>query len=313
MEFIKSPINYTGNKYRILDQITKYFPKKVDTFVDLFSGGATVGFNVNAKKIILIDSNEKIVNLLIYLASSEFELLVKELEKLIKKYNLSYSAKYGYEKYKLFIDGNNGLKKYNEIGFYSLREDYSNLKNKKTKKANSMLYLLTIYGFNNDMRFNKAGNFNLPVGKTDLNKNNIKKLKDFIKRSKRINYEFIIGDFRDNHIKKIVKEAGFVYIDPPYLITKATYNENGGWSEEKERELLGLLDEIDSNNGKFVISNILNKKNKINIPLNEWINIKKHKVVQIDYHYRSSSYNKKNRDGSEREIIVLNGDKHGNI
>ena len=110
MEFIKSPINYTGNKYRILDQITKYFPKKVDTFVDLFSGGATVGFNVNAKKIILIDSNEKIVNLLIYLASSEFELLVKELEKLIKKYNLSYSAKYGYEKYKLFIDGNNGLK-----------------------------------------------------------------------------------------------------------------------------------------------------------------------------------------------------------
>jgi DNA adenine methylase len=313
MEFIKSPINYTGNKYRILDQITKYFPKKVDTFVDLFSGGATVGFNVNAKKIILIDSNEKIVNLLIYLASSEFELLVKELEKLIKKYNLSYSAKYGYEKYKLFIDGNNGLKKYNEIGFYSLREDYSNLKNKKTKKANSMLYLLTIYGFNNDMRFNKAGNFNLPVGKTDLNKNNIKKLKDFIKRSKRINYEFIIGDFRDNHIKKIVKEAGFVYIDPPYLITKATYNENGGWSEEKERELLGLLDEIDSNNGKFVISNILNKKNKINIPLNEWINTKKHKVVQIDYHYRSSSYNKKNRDGSEREIIVLNGDKHGNI
>ena len=46
---------------------------------------------------------------------------------------------------------------------------------------------------------------------------------------------------------------------------------------------------------------------------NEWINTKKHKVVQIDYHYRSSSYNKKNRDGSEREIIVLNGDKHGNI
>ena len=55
------------------------------------------------------------------------------------------------------------------------------------------------------------------------------------------------------------------------------------------------------------------EKNKINIPLNEWINTKKHKVVQIDYHYRSSSYNKKNRDGSEREIIVLNGDKHGNI
>ena len=63
-KFIKSPLNYTGNKYRILPQITKYFPKKVNTFVDLFCGGATVGFNIDANKIILIDSNPRIINLL---------------------------------------------------------------------------------------------------------------------------------------------------------------------------------------------------------------------------------------------------------
>lgn len=30
MEFIKSPLNYTGNKYRILKQIVPFFPKKIN-------------------------------------------------------------------------------------------------------------------------------------------------------------------------------------------------------------------------------------------------------------------------------------------
>ena len=55
MLFIKSPLNYTGNKYRILPQLEKYFPKNTEVFVDLFCGGATVGFNVKADKIIMID------------------------------------------------------------------------------------------------------------------------------------------------------------------------------------------------------------------------------------------------------------------
>ena len=46
MKLIKSPINYTGNKFRILNQIQPYFPKNIGTMVDLFCGGATVGINV---------------------------------------------------------------------------------------------------------------------------------------------------------------------------------------------------------------------------------------------------------------------------
>ena len=65
---IKSPINYTGNKYRLLEQFRQFFPKKTGVFIDLFCGGATVGFNVDAEKIVLIDNNRRIIGLLDFLA-----------------------------------------------------------------------------------------------------------------------------------------------------------------------------------------------------------------------------------------------------
>lgn len=37
-DFIKSPLNYTGNKYRILDQIEEFFPKQINQMIDLFCG-----------------------------------------------------------------------------------------------------------------------------------------------------------------------------------------------------------------------------------------------------------------------------------
>lgn len=39
MEYVKSPLNYTGGKYKLLPQLLELFPKQVNTFVDLFAGG----------------------------------------------------------------------------------------------------------------------------------------------------------------------------------------------------------------------------------------------------------------------------------
>lgn len=41
-DYIKSPINYTGNKYKLLGQIVPLFPKNVNRFVDIFGGSGTV-------------------------------------------------------------------------------------------------------------------------------------------------------------------------------------------------------------------------------------------------------------------------------
>ena len=46
MEYVKSPLNYTGGKYKLLPQLLELFPKQVNTFVDLFAGGGNVSVNV---------------------------------------------------------------------------------------------------------------------------------------------------------------------------------------------------------------------------------------------------------------------------
>lgn len=39
---IKSPLNYIGGKYKLLEQILPLLPKETNTFVDLFVGGCII-------------------------------------------------------------------------------------------------------------------------------------------------------------------------------------------------------------------------------------------------------------------------------
>lgn len=305
----KSPINYTGNKYRILPQFIKYFPKNVNKCIDLFTGGSTIAINLTSEEVIAIDNNPKVINLLIFLKKQNYINLIKKIDALIENYGLSNSYKYGYSYYKKYVEGNNGLKKYNIEGYNRLKNDYNKLKNKKTDKANLYLYLLMVYAFNNDIRFNSKGEFNLPIGKTDMNKNNREKLKKYIDICNKKKIEFVCKDFKKINEKDLTG-VEFVYADPPYLITDAVYNENQGWNEKEEIELLNLLDKLDQKGIKFALSNILQKK-KLNIKneiLYNWIekNKSKYFVNRIEYNYRSASYNKKNRDGLEEEVLITN-------
>ena len=306
---MKTPLNYTGNKSRLIDQFKDYFPENVDVFVDLFCGGATVGLSVNAKKVIFIDNNINVINLLKHLAQCDFNSLLSRLEILINKYNLSYSAKYGYKIYRIGIEkgDNNGLKVYNTLGYYQLRSDFNASKDKSSKNALDMLYLLVLYAFNNDMRFNRNGGFNLPVGKTDLNNSNIKKLRSYIDRVKKIKCDFVIGDFREPKIQNILMSADFIYADPPYLLGDAVYNESGNWTEKTEQELIDLLEILNKSEKRFALSNVLNKVGSSNKPLSDWIFQRTDlHIFDIDYHYRSASYNKINRDAKEREVLITN-------
>lgn len=304
---MKTPLNYTGNKSRLIEQFKNHFPENIDTFVDLFCGGATVGLSVNAKKVIFIDNNIHVINLLKHLSKHPLPKLITRLEKIISYYSLSYSGKHGYEIYRNREKDNNGFKSINLEGYYKLRQDYNHLKNKNSPKAYDLLYILVVYSFNNDMRFNKEGNFNLPVGKTDLNKNNIEKLKQYIKRVGEIDCDFIYGDFRDKKIQEILMHADFIYADPPYLIGDAVYNETSNWTNTTEQEFIDLFEILNKSGKKFAISNILDKVGAVNKPLSDWLfNRKDLQIIDINYHYRSASYNKINRDAKEREVLIKN-------
>lgn len=226
---IKTPINYTGNKSRLIETLFNIMPRDKEIFVDLFCGGGSIGLNYNAKKIYMIDSNEKIINLLEFLSKQKFDIFYNKIKKIIKLYGLTLSYENTYKFYKNKINynthnKNNGLKELNKKGFYSLREDYNKLKSKTTNKANLMFYVLMIYAFNNDVRFNSSGQFNMPVGKTDMNNSNILKLKSFINSTQKSKIIFICSDFRSEKVIKILNSADLIYIDPPYFGTNAVYN-----------------------------------------------------------------------------------------
>lgn len=308
-QLCKSPINYTGNKYRILPQFIKYFPKNINKCIDLFTGGATVAINLIASEIIAIDNNPRIINLLKFLKKQDYDKIIKKIDDTIELYGLSNSYQNGYCYYKEYVEGNNGLKKYNIEGFRKLKNDYNNLKDKNTDKANLYLYLLMVYAFNNDIRFNSKGEFNIPIGKTDMNKSNRDKLKKYIDICSKKEIDFVCKDFRKIDIDNF-EDVEFVYADPPYLITDAVYNENAGWGPKEEEELLNMLDGLNNRGVKFALSNVLQKKKLMikNEILYNWLerNNNKYFCNIIDYHYRSASYNKKNRDGLEEEILITN-------
>jgi DNA adenine methylase len=90
-DLIKSPLNYTGGKFKLLPQILPLFPDNIDTFVDLFAGG----LNVKANKIVANDYMKPLVDLYsawkktniddIYIPIYSTELKSLTYQKLIKK------------------------------------------------------------------------------------------------------------------------------------------------------------------------------------------------------------------------------------
>lgn len=143
-----------------------------------------------------------------------------------------------------------------------------------------MLYVIIVYAFNNQIRFNSNGEFNLPVGKRDFNKKMEQKLIDFIDKIQEQNCIFTCRDFREFDTSKLTSKD-FVYVDPPYLITCATYNEQGGWSEEDEKDLLSFLDELNDRNIRFALSKDVYMAKLANIT-SIWANYPKEKNNYYD-------------------------------
>ena len=303
LELIQSPLNYTGGKFKLLPQILPLFPTNIDIFVDLFCGGANVGVNVKSNKTILNDTNDNLT-LLFSMFKNLGDDFLPLIDEIIEKYQLSQSSKYGYDYYN--CDSNTGLAPYNKDKFLKLRDDFNNSKDIGYYHY-AMLYTLILYSFNNQIRFNSNGHFNLPVGKRDYNEKMKQKLQKFIDRLKGKDFKFSNLDFRDFDISTLNSNS-FVYADPPYLITCATYNEQGGWNEADEHDLLDFLNDLHKNNIKFALSNVLRSKGKENSILIDWTqrNSDRYKVINLNYSYNNSNYQTKNKNEITEEVLIIN-------
>lgn len=303
-ELIPSALNYTGGKFKLLPQILPYFPQDADKVVDLFCGGCNVGINVNCSRVVFNDSSEHLTGLLETFRQMPKEEIFKYIFDIIQKYHLSLVCQHGYEYYG--CDSSKGLGAYNRSGFYRLRDDF-NKKQEKDREYYLMLYVLIVYSFNNQLRFNRKGQYNLPVGKRDFNARMENKLELFIGRIKSGDYTFTHMDFKNFPLDGYTDKS-FFYADPPYLITCASYNEQAGWTEEDERGLLRFLDKLHGRGIRFALSNVLESRGKSNEILKTWLakNSTQYKVIELKYGYSNSNYHIRKRDSVTKEVLVVN-------
>ena len=274
-ELIKSPLNYTGGKYKLLPQILPLFPKNIDTFVDLFCGGCNVAVNVKANRKICNDIEPHVIDFYNNIKDLTGEEAKDRVLEIIEKYSLS---------------------KTNREGFLKCREDYN------ANQTWDMFYAIISHSFNNQIRYNKNGKYNMPFGK-DKSSFNPSLQQKFVNFIDTVDNSFIFTnkDFTKINIDKLTNQD-FIYCDPPYLVTIASYNEQNGWNEEKEKQLLELLDQLDRKGIKFALSNVLYHKGKTNDILIEWC--KKYNVHHLNHTYSNCNY--QCTKGSSDEVLICN-------
>lgn len=283
--YIKSPMNYTGGKYKLLPQILPFFPTEINTFVDLFTGGGNIAVNVNANKIIANDFEPHIIGIYKTFQKYEIEELIKTIEVAIQTFGLTIENANNFNNFRAYYN------KHIEDGYSFIMP--------------IMLYVLICYSFNHQFRFNSKGEFNMPFGKNRSQWNDTmkKNLINFHKAITEKNIIFTNKDFNELKIDKL-SSNDFVYCDPPYLITCATYNEKDGWNENSERKLLELLDKLNSQNVKFALSNVLFSKGKTNDILIEWS--QKYNVHHLEYTYQNCNYHTKDKESKPDEVLIIN-------
>ena len=297
--YVQSALNYTGGKYKLLPQIEPLFPEEYNNFIDLFAGGANVGVNAKPKeKIYINEIKYYLVELYKFFKSTDIDILLSKIETLIDEYGLSNTKKYGYVHYN--SDSEKGIGEYNKEPFKKLKTDYNNGKFTGDDK-NLVFYVLIVFGFNNQIRFNSKGEYNLPQGKRDFNDKMVAKLKTFHKAIKDNKIEFFNLDFREF---KNFSTNDFIYVDPPYRISTASYNELGGWTLQDDLDLFEYLDKADKKGVKFAISNVIEHKGKENNELIEWA--KKYNVHELNFNYNNSNYQSKAKGNVTKEVLITN-------
>ena len=279
--YINTSINFTGSKYKLLEQILPEMDYTKNYFVDLFAGSFVVGSNV-------VDKYDKILanDIIIDLIGIHKEIINNSSEFISKVKSLVVS-------------------KEDQDSFNKLREQY----NKNNTPAG--LYALLLCSTNNMMRFNQKFQYNQTFGKRTFNPSTEKKLKEYI--------EFITPYknkifFSAKHFSEIkITKPSMIYIDPPYSsiqdnngniinkkISEAGYNNY--FKKEDDIKLYKYILNLNEKKHSFMLSGLLEHDDKKSWILN--------KLITDGFRYKelNYNYNKVSRKGDKEsiEIIIMN-------
>jgi DNA adenine methylase Dam len=253
---ITSPIFYMGSKRKLLSKgLLELLPpsETVNTFIDLFAGSATVSMNYRSTRTIVNDINSNLFKFYEMFRDNHADYII---DRIIKNINTFWLLRRGVKQ------------KSEEAEIYKPRymkmREYAN----QTKDWID-IYSCMFYAFSQQMRFNSKGEFNMPFGNGAFTEQNEQYIRDgcaFFHCGSVITTNF---DFRELKVDKL-NPMDFVYLDPPYFNTTATYNENNGWSMQDDLDLFKLCEQLDARHIRFGMSNVFKCKGKENTHLIEW-------------------------------------------
>lgn len=272
---IQSAIYLSGNKRRLFRDIKPHLEGK-KVLVDLFTGSGTVALNaVNGglfEKVIANDCQKQLYDLHTALQKESF-----------------LGA----------VAFTNDCYPDSKEAYLKLREDYN-----ATHRLDLLLNL-NYRSNSNMMRWNKSGDFNMPFG--ERQRYDEARLVQHHKLCKDIefhnnSFEDVINCLWENPFNM---EDCTVYMDPPYLNTLATYNENGGWTETQEVLLRNLAIELQQWGAKVVISNVFENRGWKNDSLIRWCKLHSNRfdVYHLNIDYSNSSF-RKSKHKTDEVLIV---------
>lgn len=280
-----------GNKKKLIKKgMVDLFPKNITTFIDVFAGSGIVSMNVQAEKYIINDIDTNLINLYKLFKTYSSDEIITHINNRIDEYGLARER----TSHKTFSD--NRIERY-KIAYTNFRKYYN-------ENPNILdFYTLMFYSFSQQFRFNNKGEFNMPCGNDCFTSNNEQYIKNGCNFFTNHNTKIYNRDFRDLLSTENFSEGLFVYFDPPYLGTTATYNENNGWNENDEKDLYKILEYLTEHNVKWAVSNVINNKGKVNQMLKDWIN-----NHNVNVHtFNGFTYSACGKGNSEaKEILIIN-------
>jgi DNA adenine methylase Dam len=269
-EVIISPIFYMGNKKKLIKKgLIDLFPKNINTFVDVFGGSGIVSINTEANRYILNDIDTNLLRLYKIFADKSADEIIKHIESRIDEYGLARER-----------TKRNEYQDKQKITEY--KNAYMNFRNYYNITQQDLdFYTLMFYSFSQQFRFNNKGEFNMPCGNDCFSENN----KTYIKNGCNFfqNKNVCITNYHFERFTLVnFNKNDFVYLDPPYINTTATYNENDGWSYQDETKLLNLCNDLTSKGIKWAMSNVFENKGVTNQHLIDWVNKHNYNVHYFD-------------------------------
>lgn len=249
----------------------------------MFGGSGTVLINTTAKKYIYNDINNYVAEIFDGLLNENVNDIVSNIKQIILQY---------------------GLSKTNKEGFEKLRDDYNN-----GDRRWIVLYTLMCHSFNHQFRFNNNHQYNSSFGKnrsyfSKRQEDDLYAMRNIVKSN-----VTVMSKSFENIDYSLFTENDLLYFDPPYYNSVGNYNDGKrgfeGWSKEHEIALLQLLDELNSKNVRFALSNNLKYDNPY---ICDWIS--KYTIHYLKGDYVNCNYQKINRD-IDIEVLITNYEING--